>query len=79
MEERVGTAVLPLTSCFHPLESVVFQNRGACSQVSVHLNLSATLQHAAVICEEQRDVEGGRERERERENAIFTVYALSII
>lgn len=36
VEERVGAALLPLTSCFHPLESVVFQNRGACPQVSVH-------------------------------------------
>lgn len=32
MEERVGAALLPLTSCFHPLESVVFQNRGTDSQ-----------------------------------------------
>lgn len=40
VEERVGAALLPLTSCFHPLESVVFQNRGACSQVSVHLSPS---------------------------------------
>lgn len=38
-EERVGAALLPLSSCFHPLESVVFQNTGIDSRVKMQLML----------------------------------------
>lgn len=63
MEERVGAALLPLTSCFHPLESVVFQNRGTDSQKDTadlffgffFPNLSTVLKHAGVICQERRE------------------------